>query len=158
MNKLMRIAAIPCLLLCATPAYAGPYADEFSKCLVKSTTADDQIVFMQWMFSAIALHPAVSNLSSITPEQREVFNKNTAKLFVRLMATDCRQQTIDALKYEGTTAIQPAFQLFGQAAMRGLMTNASVAAGLQGIASDFAHDEKWIALFRDAGISVPAGK
>jgi hypothetical protein len=54
----------------ANVAFAGPYTDDLSKCLVKATSADDQIIFMQWMFSAISLHPTVSGLTTITAEQR----------------------------------------------------------------------------------------
>jgi hypothetical protein len=64
------------------------------------------------------------------------------------------QQTIDAVKYEGAAAIQASFQLFDHAAMRGLMGNAYVADGLYALAVYFQHDENWISLFREAGISL----
>jgi hypothetical protein len=69
------------------------------------------------------------------------------------MSADCRQQTIDAVKYEGTAAIHTSFQLFGQAAMRGLMGNAHVADGLHALTVYFHQDENWISLLREAGIS-----
>jgi hypothetical protein len=117
-----RIAVVASSLFCAPVAYAGPYIDDLSKCLVKSTGPDDQIVFMHWMFSAFSLQPAVSGLTTITAEQRAGFDKKAANLFVRLMRADCRQQTIDAVRNEGSAAMQS--KLFGQAAMRGLVTNA----------------------------------
>jgi hypothetical protein len=158
MGKLAKIAAIISLLFCATAAQAGPYADELSKCLVKSTTADDQLAFIQWMFSAMSLHPAISNLSSITPDQRDGFNKKATALLVRLMAVDCRQQAVEALKYEGTTGARGSFQVLGQIAMRGLMANARVTEGMQALVGDFAHDERWLSLFREAGVSPTSPK
>jgi hypothetical protein len=151
-NRCARIATLALSLLCASGAYAGPYTDDLSKCVVKATTPDDQIVFMQWMFSALTLHPAVSNLTSMTPEQRAAFQKKAADLFVRLLTVDCRQQALDAAKYEGGTAIATSFQLFGGAAMRGLTSNPEVAAGMQGLGASLQHNEKWLALLHDAGL------
>lgn len=153
MHRLVRLATFAFAMFCASGAYAGPYTDDLSKCLVKATTADDQTVFMQWIFSSISLHPAVSGLTSITDDQRAAFQKKAAKLFVRLLSADCRQQTTDAAKYEGKIAMQASFQLYGQAAMRGLMGNPQVAEGMQTLAKYFQHDENWIALLRDAGLS-----
>jgi len=112
-----------------------------------------QIAFMQWIFSAMSLHPAGSPLASITAEQRVAFDKKAAALFIRLMSADCRQQTIDALKYEGAAALQASFQLLGQVAMRGLMSDANVAEGLKQLGTYTEHDENWISVLRDAGIS-----
>jgi hypothetical protein len=109
---------------------------------------------MQWIFSAMSLHPAVSPLASITAEQRVAFDKKGAALFIRLMSADCRQQTIDALKYEGTAALQTSFQLLGQVAMRGLMSDAHVAEGLKKLGTYTEHDENWISVLREAGIST----
>jgi hypothetical protein len=158
MQKLS-IAAFLFSLAWASLATAGPYTDDLSKCLVKSTSPDDQVVFMQWMFSAMALHPAVSSLASISAEQHVTFDKKAASLFVRLMSADCRQQTIDAVKFEGATAVQTSFQLFGQVAMRGLMSNAQVADGLKTLGTYFQHDENWISVLREAGnLSAPTSK
>ena len=153
MYKFARIAAFLFLVFSASVAHAGPYTDDLGKCLVKSTTSDDQVVFMQWMFSALSLHPAVNSLTTLTDEQRAAFNKKVAGLFVRLMSADCRQQTIDALKYEGTAAMQASFQLFGAAAMRGLMGNSHVAKGLEGMAVYFQQDQNWMSVLREAGIA-----
>lgn len=153
MDRFARIVAFLFLAFNGSVAHAGPYTDDLSKCLVKSTTADDQIAFMQWLFAALSLHPAVNNLTTLTDEQRTAFNKKAAGLFIRLMSKDCRQQTIDALKYEGTTAIQTSFQLFGAAAMRGLMSDQHVANGLEGMAVYFQQDQNWISLLRAAGVA-----
>ena len=38
-------------------ASAGVFADELSKCLVKSSSTDDRVLLVQWMFGALSLHP-----------------------------------------------------------------------------------------------------
>jgi hypothetical protein len=153
MFRLASIAAFVVSLTLTSAAQAGPYTDDLSKCLVQSTSANDRIAFMQWMFSAMALHPAVSKLSSITPDQRVAFDKNAANLLVRLMSADCRQQTISAIKYEGTAAMQTSFQIFGQVAMRGLMGDPHVAEGLNTLGTYFANNQAWLSFLRDAGLA-----
>jgi hypothetical protein len=158
MKKLAILTAFVSCVCCGAVAQAGPYTDDLSKCLVKSTTPDDQIVFMQWLFAAMALHPAVSGLASITPEQRVAFDKKAAILLVRLVGTDCRQQMIDAVKYEGAVAFQTSFGLFGSAAMRGLMTDAHVAEGLNQYRTYLRQDENWISVLRSVGLPPPESK
>jgi hypothetical protein len=125
---------------------------------VKATSPDDQVVFMQGMFAAISLHPAVRELTSITDEQRAAFNKKAAALLVRVITSDCRQHAIDALKYEGSAAVQASFGVFAQVAVRGLMVHPRVTEGVRTFGNDFAHDEKLKSLLRDAGIAPEAPK
>jgi hypothetical protein len=153
-----RLAAAFMVLLCSIPlAKAGPYTDDLSKCLVASTTPDDQIAFMRWLFSTLALHPGVSNLASITADERGAIDNKAIDLYVRLMTADCRQQMISAIKYEGVGAIQNSFQLLGQVAMRGLMGNAKVAEGMKTLSAGFAKNQNLISLLREAGVPA-AGK
>ena len=56
-------------------AVAGPYGDDMAKCLVKAASPDDQTVFIKWLFAAIALHPDVASMASISPQQRDEFSK-----------------------------------------------------------------------------------
>lgn len=117
----------------ANPAHAGIYSDELAKCLVASTSDADRSLLVRWIFSTSALHPEVASISAVTPAQREGTNKATGQLIERLLTATCRKQTRDALKYEGTGAIQTSFQVLGQVAMRSLMENPEVAQGFQGM-------------------------
>ena len=112
-------------------AYAGPYSDDLSKCLVSSTTNEEKGTLVKWIFSIAALHPAVSSVSAVTDQQRTDLNKATASLFETLLTDRCKKETKDAVKYEGTNTIQEAFGVLGQAAMMELFTNDAVAGGLQ---------------------------
>jgi len=124
----LAVVAIASALTCfnAPSAFAGPYADDMSKCLVKSTTAADRASFVRWFFAAASSHPAVKTLAVVSPEQREEANKSTAALFQRLLTESCRNEVQQAIKYEGTQTIGAGFQVFGEVAGRELFTDAAV--------------------------------
>ena len=101
-------AVFALVLLAAQSATAGPYSDEMAKCLVASTSEADKNFLVKWMFAAAALHPAVKSISSISDAQRNELNVKTA------------------IKYEGQSTIESAFQVLGQVAARGLFSDPSV--------------------------------
>ena len=140
-------------LAAAAPASAGGYGDELTKCLVKSTTPADQQSFVQWVFSAIALHPQVAPMANISAEQRKALDAKAAALMMRLLTVDCRKESVDALKYEGQAAIEPAFSAVGEVAMRGLMNDPAVTNGMEGFAADI-DKSKLQDLYKEAGIAV----
>jgi hypothetical protein len=151
-----RIALAGCCLvsLWTTGASAGPFTDDLSRCMVRASTSQDQLVLVKWMFSAFALNPEVAPLSNITPEQREGLNQQTADLMQRLLLSDCREQTIAALKNEGTVSLQTSFSVLGAVAARGLMSGPSATAGLLGLVRHF-DGAKFHDLFDDAGVDPP---
>jgi hypothetical protein len=116
---------------------AGPYSDDLSKCLVAKTTEADRVAFVQWMFSAAALHPAVRPIASITPEQLDAANKRTADLFMKLLTESCRTESGAVIKYEGLAAFQSSFQVLGQIAGNELFASPEVAAGMSGLEKYF---------------------
>ena len=121
----------------AESAGAGPYTDDLSKCIIASTTTQDRAEFVRWMFAAAAMHPAVKSIASVSKEQLDHANKQTAQLFMRLLTESCRQKVKDAIKYEGQTAIQASFQVLGQVAGRELFSSPEVAAGMSGLKKYF---------------------
>lgn len=114
------------VLAVAPSAFAGPYSDEMAKCLVSSTSEDDKNYLVKWMFAAAAMHPAVKSISSISDAQRNELNMKTAKLFEKLLTESCKTQLQTAIKYEGPSTIESAFQVLGQVAARGLFSDPSV--------------------------------
>lgn len=149
------IAAVA-LLLCgvATPrAWAGLYTDALTKCLVQSSDSNDHGMLVQWMFAALSLHPMVAPMSAVTPQQREDANKKVEALFSRLLTYDCRAQALDALKYEGTSAVGASFRVLGQVAARDLMSNSHVAKGIDQLGVYFAADDKFRELLKAAGLN-----
>ncbi|HUJ02850.1 MAG TPA: hypothetical protein VLW75_04365 [Rhizomicrobium sp.] len=121
------------LCLAAPSAHAGVYTDDLSKCLVKSSSPEDQKTLIIWVFSDMALHPAVKPYSAISDAQRDGFTTAAAQLMQRLLTVDCRAETVAALKYEGNSSLEESFTVLGQIAMRGLMSDPDVAKGLMAL-------------------------
>jgi hypothetical protein len=112
------------------PAHAGLYTDDLSRCLVEKTTAEDKNALVRWVITTSALHPAVQPVAKVSAEARARANRDTARIFERLLTRSCLDQTRQAVKYEGAAAIQSGFQTLGQVAMAELFADPKVAEGL----------------------------
>ena len=132
-------------------ASAGPFADELSKCLVSSSSTDDRVLLVQWMFAALSLHPAVQPMVSVKADQRDVSTKKAGVIFSRLLTENCRKESVAALKNEGNSAIGVAFGVLGQVASRDLMSNASVEKGMGELGNQLETDAKLAALLKEVG-------
>jgi len=110
----------------AATAWAGPFTDEMSKCLVRSTSEADKTLLIKWIFAAMSTHPDVKSLSAVTPEKGEQLNRETAKLVMRLLTRSCKAETRQAVEFEGEDTFKASFSILGQVAMQGLMVNAEV--------------------------------
>jgi hypothetical protein len=118
--------ALTMLVCAAGSGWAGVYTDDLSKCLVSSTTPEDKTNLVRWMFAAMSLHPEVSSLSTVTPEQRTEISHVVAGMIERLLTEGCRPQYRDAVRYEGQQSVQMSFQVLGQVAGRSLFDDPSV--------------------------------
>ena len=116
-----------CLLICAT-ANAGIYSDDMARCLVASTSQKDKTELVRWIFANAALHPEVAGIAKIDDTTRDKLNREVALLLERLVTDSCRKQSLDAFRYEGSSAFQQSFSTLGQVAMRELMSDKTVAA------------------------------
>jgi hypothetical protein len=138
MNSRLRLLLVVAGMgLASSGANAGMYTDDLSRCLVDSTTSADKLTLVKWMFAAMARHPAVKALASVSDAQMDAANKQTAELFVKLVTNTCKVQTQKAVKYEGQAALQASFQVFGQVAAAELFSNPDVAAGMSGLTKYF---------------------
>jgi len=124
-------------LLLTTNAHAGLYTDDLSRCLVESTTQQDKVRLVKWIFTATSLHPELITMSSVSNEQRNQSNKDAADLFVKLFTESCIEQSEKAVKYEGGVAIQQSFQLFGQVAASEVFANPAVVSGMAELEKHF---------------------
>jgi hypothetical protein len=112
-------------------AFAGPYADTLGRSLVDSTTPAEKRVLVRWMFASMSLHPELKDFVSMTPKQRDEANREFAEFVTRMLTVTCAKEARQAIKYEGATAIEKAFNLFGQVAARELFADPKVAEGLK---------------------------
>jgi hypothetical protein len=132
MVRFARVAAMAAGLFSTSLCSAGVYSDGLARCLVSHTSSQDKTQLVRWIFAIMALHPAVSDTSTVDDSERDKLNRSAGMLFERLLTNDCRNETKEALMYEGPIAMQTSFQVLGQAAVVGLMSDPKVAAGLAG--------------------------
>jgi hypothetical protein len=130
-SRIISIALISSLA--TSPAWAGVYTDELSKCLVESTSADDRTALVKWMFAAASSHPAIRSLSTVTAEDLESANEATGALFTRLLTDSCKLQAQKALRFEGPATLQLSFTVLGQVAGAELFSNPAVTQSMAGL-------------------------
>jgi hypothetical protein len=145
MNRKVKVLTGIVFSCIAMGAHAGIYADDLSKCLVESTTKDDRVSLIRWIFAAISKHPAVSSLTRVTDSDIDKANAATGALFMKLLTQTCADATKKALKYEGAASIQLSFQILGQVAMGDMMSDPSVGGAIAGL-EKFVDEEKIQAL------------
>ena len=145
-----------CLLLVSSVAQAGPFTDEMSKCLVHSTSEADKTLLVKWIYAAMSAHPDVKALSNVSPEQGLQLNKDISVLVVRLLTQNCRNETQQALKYEGEKTFAASFEVLGGVAMQGIMANPDVSAYFAGFEQQ--QDAKALRDAFGADQQQPAGK
>lgn len=134
MSRFKFVLAFSLLAVSASPgANAGPYGDDLARCLVESTSSQDRVDLVEWLFAAASFHPAVSDFATVTPEQLNASNKAMAELIVNLLTETCREQTSKALQYEGEQTIPASFEILGQVAGQELFSNPRVSDALSGM-------------------------
>lgn len=106
--------------------------DQLAQCLVAHTSESDRTMFAKWIFAQMALSPDVASMTNVSSDLRDQLNRQAGKLFTRLLAVDCRQQTALAYNSEGAGAIGYGFQILGQVAGRSLMQDPHVQSALSG--------------------------
>jgi len=131
MKKILSLG-IAALLAIPQIAVAGPYTDDLSKCLIGSSTAIEKKNLVQWMFFAIALNPDVAQFATISAEDRIASDKNTARLFERMLTEACLSETKLAMRYEGENALGQSFKLLGEVAAGEMFNNQAVSSGVEG--------------------------
>ena len=119
------------LFLPIMSAHAGVHGDDLTRCVVSSATAEEKLGLVEWMFFAIALNPTIAPLADIPPERRDAADRNTARLFEKLLTESCVEQARTAVRYEGNTAISEAFKLLGQVAAQEMFANPAVSKGAE---------------------------
>lgn len=114
-------------------ATSGEYTDKLSDCLLAATTEEDKLSLVKWMFTSMALHPAVEEIADVSLSVREQANREMAELIIKLLGRSCFSETRLALKNEGSLALQASFSVLGQVAATNLFADPNVAAGLASI-------------------------
>ena len=109
-------------------AFAGPFTDDFAKCLVTKTTSQEKTDLVKWIYVTISFHPQLSQMSNLTAEDVEMANIRVADYMTNVFAYKCNDELNQAIKYEGEESIFYAFELLGELAMGELMQDQGVTA------------------------------
>jgi hypothetical protein len=128
----LKEAALIAIFL-SSAAHAGPYGDDMARCLVESTTADDRIALVRWMFAAAASNPAVAPIAKVSAQTMDDANASTGALVMRLLTDSCKDKTQKALRYEGPATMQLSFQVLGQVAAGELFSSPEVKNAISGL-------------------------
>lgn len=109
-----------------SPSHAGPFTDDLARCLVRATTEGERVDLVRWIVAAITVHPGVKGMVGISDNRRTAETKQAADLFGELVAVRCKNETRDAINFEGESAFEAAFAVLGEVAMQTLMGDAAV--------------------------------
>ena len=114
------------LLIGVSTVSAQTGGANLGRCLADSTTGKDRKDLVKWIVVAMIQHPAMAELSTVSPTQIEQVNKTTAQLVVRLLTVDCKVELKSAYKSGGEEAIGSAFESLGIVAVQEVMTDSKV--------------------------------
>lgn len=131
--KLMSLVFALACALSPAPSWAqtpSPAAQALSACITRSTSSEDHIVLVRWIFVAMARHPSVSELATISDPQRVEANRAMGALVNRLLLDACPNETRLAFQTDGQRALEVPFGALGETAMTGIMGHADVNAAV----------------------------
>ena len=111
---------------------AGPFTDEFSRCIVTKTTSQEKTDLVKWIYVTISFHPQLADMSNLSSEDVEMVNIRVADYMTNVFAYKCNKELIEAIKYEGENSVVTAFELLGEIAISEIMVDEGVS-----IASEF---------------------
>ena len=113
-------------LVTCNSAFAGPFADAFGKCLVRSTTESAKHKLVTWIFVVSSEHPALENLILLTERQKVMSDMDAADIVTSLFTQLCDKEALEAFEYEGQKALNKGFEQLGKVAMQSLMQHRNV--------------------------------
>jgi hypothetical protein len=129
-HPLVASAITVLLALPASAAFAQSPVDTLSRCLTDGTTGKERKDLARWLFTAMAAHPEIKDMSKVTPADQEQFTKAAGAIFTRLLADTCAKETKAAVAAGGQAALQAGFSVLGQMAMQELMSNPQVSGAM----------------------------
>lgn len=116
-------------ILLHIPVYAGPYTDDLSNCILESTTPEEQMEFVKWVFSTRSLYSKANKTRpEISQEQINAGNEQTANLFMRVMTRSCKEKAVKAIKFESEFVLQTTLSLLEQVAGPDILTTLDIVA------------------------------
>jgi hypothetical protein len=125
MKSFINTVIITSFLFLSTGSIAASPTEAFGGCLIDNLNGKERKKLAKWIFFAIAVHPEIKSYSKVTSNDITDSDKYIGGLITRLLADNCPNEMKAASKVD-SQAIEKAFELVGQVAMRELMTNQAV--------------------------------
>ena len=126
-------------LVLAAPACAqmiGQQASEeaiaLGQCAIGVTTGNDRTLVAQWVGSSLAMAPQLEGVVTVDNTAKDALDRRMADLFMRLFTQDCVEQARPLVQRGDQAAIQFAFGMLSEIAMRELLTDPRAMAALTG--------------------------
>jgi len=129
------VFAITASLLAPSTAFSSETTQNYVRCIEKNISGADQEVVIRWMVSAIATHPSISDIVTISKTQLRNADIAVAELFTDLLTRKCKTEFRTASldpKNKGTNPSETAFKRLGEMSMLYVMGNKTVHKNLQG--------------------------
>lgn len=120
-------------LSAAQLSFASTSQDQLSDCLIKSATASDKSVVLQWTFVALAHHPDLKVYSTVTELQKTQLDQNLAAMLQRILVEQCSTQTKAVIQADGLEAVGESFQQLGRITGEEILKNPEVKSQLKGV-------------------------
>jgi len=117
-----------------TAAFSSETTQNYVRCIEKNISGADQEVFIRWMISAIATHPSISDIITISKTQLRNADIAVARLFTELLTKKCKTEFRAAFldpKNKGTNPTETAFGRLGEMSMLYIMGDKTVNQNLQ---------------------------
>ena len=105
---------------------AGPFEDDMSRCLVMATSSKDNSLLGRWLVRVYGEHGDSKDITNLSDYNKELIDKDVARLFTRLLSEDCKVETKKALKFEGDAVMFNAFKVLGEVASKELIEDKNV--------------------------------
>ena len=116
-------------------AHAGEYASALSQCLISHTTAADKEIMTKWVFTSLSNHPSLSDMAKLSDAVKTGADRDMARLVESFIYDKCNAQLKNAVKNEGTAAIEQSIRSYVEVTGREILSDPSIAGSITGVAN-----------------------
>jgi len=117
----------------AQPATPGPISEggqKLGECVSTRATAEDKAALTKWVGAEIASSALLAGVVTVDADKRVALDKDTARIFTRLVVSDCAEFSKPLFKAEGGTAFRAAGAAISRLAVRELISSPGVNQGI----------------------------
>lgn len=117
----------------AQPAALAPISEggqKLAECVSTKATPEDRAALTKWVGAEIASSALLAGVVTVDADKRVALDKDTARIFTRLVVNDCAEFSKPLFKAEGGTAFRAAGAAISRLAVRELISSPGVNQGI----------------------------